>query len=501
MNRHEPFDAAEAQAWPLLRPGDTCWRTASAERVAFLVDGAAYFRAVKAAMRKARESILIMAWDFHRGTRLEPENADSDCPDEIGALLNHLAAERPGLKIRVLKWGMPLPMAITFPRWPLPLVQLFNHQNVEYRIDRAHPKGASHHQKIVVIDDRIAFCGGTDFCVDRWDTSEHRAENALRRAPDGRKLPARHDIMMVVDGQAARKLGELARRRWFLATGKQVEAPRVNNDPWPEELKPTRISVEIGIARTLPALGSNREVREAERLCLTMINRAKRWLYLETQYFACPMLGESLLKRLREKDGPEIVLICSARAPSYFDHLAMDPVRNKLIKSLRDADQRGRFRAYAPITSNGGPIIVHSKIVIADDCALRIGSSNMNNRSMGFDTECDLCLSTDNAENGDDIAAVIRGFRNRLVGEHLATQPDIVAARLEKNGSLIATMEALNPQQGRRLVPVEGDKVSVLDPLFTSLQLLDPLSSEDSWRPWRRRVTAETWQPEYAPSP
>src|SRR4051812_44988074 len=115
MNRHESFDIAGREAWPLLRPGDTCWRTAAVDRVAFLVDGAVYFRAVKAAMKKARESITVMAWDFHARTRLEPDRPDPDCPDEIGPLLNHLATQKPGLNIRVLKWGMPLPMAITFP--------------------------------------------------------------------------------------------------------------------------------------------------------------------------------------------------------------------------------------------------------------------------------------------------------------------------------------------------------------------------------------------------
>jgi phospholipase D1/2 len=498
MNRYQPFDTAPGEAWPLLRPNDTCSRIALAERIAFLVDGAAYFRAVKAAMKNARESIIIVAWDFHTRTRLEPDRVASDYPDEIGAFLNHLAAQRPGLDIRVLKWGMPLPMAITFPRWPIPVLQLFNRKGVEYRIDRAHPHGASHHQKIVVIDDAIAFCGGSDFCVDRWDTPDHRAENALRHTPEGRRLPARHDIMMAVDGEAARALGDLARERWYRAAGRHLQAPRVNNDPWPAELKALRSPVHIGIARTAPALKNNPEVREAERLCLAMINRAKRWLYLETQYFACPLLGEALLRRLAEEDGPEIVLVCSARAPSYFDHLAMDPVRNQLITRLRAADRHGRFRAYAPVTSGRAPIIVHSKIVIADDCALRVGSSNMNNRSMGFDTECDLCLSTDMADNAEEIGTIIRGFRNRLIGEHLATKPETVAAQHERHGSLIAAMEALNPDQGRRLIPVAGDRISVLDPLFTSMQLLDPISSTDSWRPWRRSAAAESWQAKYA---
>lgn len=48
----------------LLRPGSTCWRFEHARRIALLVDGAAYFPAMKAAMEKARHSILLLGWDF-----------------------------------------------------------------------------------------------------------------------------------------------------------------------------------------------------------------------------------------------------------------------------------------------------------------------------------------------------------------------------------------------------------------------------------------------------
>jgi phosphatidylserine/phosphatidylglycerophosphate/cardiolipin synthase-like enzyme len=486
MNILEQFDPAASSARPLLRPADTCWQIPTAGRVGFVVDGAAYFRAAKAAMKKARQSIFLMAWDFHAKTRLEPDRPESG-PDEIGAFLNHLAAQNPHLRIRVLKWGMPLMMALPLPRVPLPILQQFNHDRVEYRIDRQHPTGASHHQKILVVDDAVAFCGGADFCVDRWDTSDHRDNNASRH-----KFPARHDIMMVVDGAAARALGALARKRWQTATGERLEPTRVDNDPWPDCVKGKAGPIGIGVARTLPSLKGKREIREIERLCLAMIGGAQHSLYIETQYFACPIICEALMKRLREPRGPEIVLICSARAPSYFDHLAMDPVRNALLGQLRVADRYGRFRAFSPMTAGGAPIIIHSKVVIADNTALRIGSSNMNNRSMGFDTECDVCITTDDLSQASRAANIITGFRYRLLAEHLATTEETVAAEEGRTGSLVKTIEALNPQKGRRLAAVDETKVSILDSLFTSLQLLDPFSCDDSWRPWRR-ARALSW--------
>ena len=42
--------------------------------------------------------------------------------------------------------------------------------------------------------------------------------------------------------------------------------------------------------------------------------------------------------------------------------------------------------------------MIHSKVMVVDDFLLRIGSANLNNRSMGTDTECDLAF----AATGDE---------------------------------------------------------------------------------------------------
>jgi phosphatidylserine/phosphatidylglycerophosphate/cardiolipin synthase-like enzyme len=57
----------------ILRDGDTCWRTAKADALAFLVDGADDFAAVKAAIAGARRSIWLLAWVFDPLTRLQPD--------------------------------------------------------------------------------------------------------------------------------------------------------------------------------------------------------------------------------------------------------------------------------------------------------------------------------------------------------------------------------------------------------------------------------------------
>src|SRR3546814_15726291 len=52
---------------------------------------------------------------------------------------------------------------------------------IEFRFDNAHPPGCSHHQKIVVLDDRLAVCGGIDISTGRWDTPAHIDDDKNRR--------------------------------------------------------------------------------------------------------------------------------------------------------------------------------------------------------------------------------------------------------------------------------------------------------------------------------
>ena len=95
----------------LLREGETCWRMAQADRVALLVDGAAYFAAAKAAMLNARHSIWLLAWVFDPLTRLTPDrtrrSGDPESADRLGLLLRRLSSLNPALDVRVLAWDMP----------------------------------------------------------------------------------------------------------------------------------------------------------------------------------------------------------------------------------------------------------------------------------------------------------------------------------------------------------------------------------------------------------
>lgn len=518
-DRDGPVATADAPpslpAWPLLRPGETCWRIERAERVAFLLDSAAYFAAAKAALLRAERSILLLGWDFDPRTRLRPDIAPSGAaqgpPDAIGPLLHWLAARRPDLEIRVLIWNMPPLLGAARGFSPRRAAEWFRAAppNLRFRLDDALPAGACHHQKLLVVDNALAFCGGGDFAPNRWDTPRHADHDPRRRLPSGEEHEPRHEVMMMVDGPAAAALGELARARWLRATGeRRPDSPRPTapgSDPWPEDIRADLEEVPVGIARTEPAwYAPGRDgVRECEALHLAAIAAARRLIFLENQYFAAPRLAEALAARLAEPDGPEVVLVVSGRSPSYFDRMTMDAPRDALVARLRAADRHGRFHALAPRTAGGRAIIVHSKVAILDDRLLRVGSANLNNRSAGYDTECDLAIEAPEGPEGARVEAAIRRFRARLIGHYLGLGAARAEAAIAAAGGLIGGIEALDASggdgrrhDGRRLRPLRPDGPgNPFGALIAAFHLGDPTGAEDAWRPWRR------WRRHLAPAP
>jgi phosphatidylserine/phosphatidylglycerophosphate/cardiolipin synthase-like enzyme len=478
----------------LLRPGETCWRRASADRASVLIDSAAYFAAAKSAMAKARTSIHLLGWAFDPLTQLEPDaQGGGPAGDRVGDLLKTLAQTRPGLDVRVLIWKSALPIAASQHFFPHRARAWFKDTPVTFRLDAAVPLGACHHQKVLVIDDRVAFCGGGDITTDRWDTPEHLDDDSRRRMPFGGVHDPRHEVMMCVEGEAAMALGELFRRRWRRATGAVLSEPLAQPhsseaSPWPDGLASQFTGVTVGIARTEPAWRTSPEVRESEALHLASIAAAKRSIYLENQYVASPVIGEALAARLEEEGGPEVVIVSTEHSPSWFDRMTMDKTRSALLRRLQAADRWGRFHAYCPETKGGKTIIVHCKATVIDDELLRVGSTNLNNRSAGFDTECDLAIEAEPGPAGAATRAAIAAHRTRTLAHFLGRTPAEVDAAIARTGGLAAAVEALDSRPQRRLRRLGPVRMGPLARLIATFHLGDPIAPTDSWRPWRRRA-------------
>jgi phosphatidylserine/phosphatidylglycerophosphate/cardiolipin synthase-like enzyme len=474
----------------LARPGDNCWRVETASRFAILMENDAYFEALRSAIGKAQRSIVILGWQFDPRTRLDPANIHRDHEAEIGLMLRMLVRQRPELDVRLLIWKSPLLIAASQGFYPHKAQRWFRKRVVEFRLDQGLP-GACHHQKVVIIDDAVAFCGGGDISTDRWDTCEHLDGDPRRSLPSGLIPSPRHEVMAVMDGPAARALGDLARERWFRSCGERPLPDDVDSDPWPEGVQPDLADTPVAIARTEPRWYSRKEVRENERLHLDAIKRAKHLIYMENQYFTSPVIAAALAERLAEPDGPEVVLVSTGTSPSWFDRLTMDTARSEVLYRLEQADHRNRFFAFTPRTIENERIIVHAKVTIYDDEVLRIGSTNLNNRSLGFDTECDIATEPGTPEG----RAAIARFRHRSLGHWIGVDADAFEAAEALTGSV---GEAVRRFDTGRMALLGNEPPSRLERLIAEFQLGDPVSTQDAFRPWRRRTPSQRKPPKKA---
>ena len=464
----------------LLDEGAGIWKGARANRLTPLMENKAYFEALDEAIEKAEKSILVLGWQFDPRTRLDPESPAGQRRFEIGDRLKAMVRNRPDLSVRLLIWRSPLVIAASQGFYPHKALKLFNKRIVELHLDGVGILGACHHQKVVIIDDKVAFVGGGDISVDRWDGEGHYSGDPRRCMPSGLIPSPRHEWMCVLDGEAARDLAALARERWKRNNGEDLPWVETEGDPWPSNVEVAFRNVRVGLSRTEPQVAGRDEVRENEALHIESIRRAKSLIYMENQYFTSTLLASAIAERLAEPDGPEVVLVSTGRSPSWFDGLTMDTARAEVLWRLEKADIHNRFSAFYPLTSMGDRIIVHAKMTIIDDKLMRIGSTNLNNRSMGLDTECDLSFEVDSEEE----RALIRQYRQHSLGHFVGVTGRQFADAEHETGSIARTIETFG---AARMRAIGKRQPTGVERLFAEWQFGDPLSATDAWRPWRRR--------------
>lgn len=468
------------------------WRYARASRAHVVIDAAAYFDLMQDAMLKARQRIFLISWDFDSRIRLGEGRRWWNLPRRgvfparLGAFMVWLVKRSPGLQIKLLEWNFGALKFLARGTMIVDVVRFFFNRQIDLKLDSAHPIGCSHHQKIAVIDDRFAVCGGIDITSDRWDTREHLHEDPRRRRPNKRLYGPWHDITMMLEGEVAGALGDLGRERWRLA-GRERMPPCEPQDEsaWPDDLVAEFTDVEVGIARTRAAYNGCEEIREIEELFVEQILRAKRFIYAESQYFASRRIAEAIAQRVAEPDPPEIVLINPVTAHGWLEQAAMDAARVRLLHAVAEKDHAGRFRVYVPLTSGGMQIYVHAKLMIVDDEIVRVGSANMNNRSMGLDTECDVFIDAARQGNGH-IAPVITALRHSLLAEHCGVTVEHLAEAIERLGSMATAIESVTggPDSGtKRLEPFTLRPLTEAEKAIADNAVLDPERPEEMFEP------------------
>jgi phosphatidylserine/phosphatidylglycerophosphate/cardiolipin synthase-like enzyme len=419
-----------------------CWRVDRAHRFYCIQDAANYFRLVREAMLRARHTVFILGWDTMANTNLLPGETPAGGPTTLAPLLRYIARRSPLLQIYLLTWDPASVYALErdpFARlrfgWRMP-------RNLHFAFDDRHPIGGSHHQKVVVIDDELAFAGGIDLTGHRWDTCQHRVDEPLRLNASDEPYEPYHEVQAMMDGLAAAALSTLARDRWR-ALGRTA-LPRLREPDtslWPEHVPPDLLDVDVMISRTMPGVDDDPEVRENEALFFDSIRAAERSIYIESQYFTNGRIAEALAERLSEPGGPEVILVAPQVCHGWLEQQTVGAFRAEAFHKLALADRFNRLRLVYPAASRARnvPTFVHSKVMIVDDTFVRIGSANISNRSMAVDTECDVAVE---AAGNARTRGGIRRIRDRLIAEHLHMRTHDVCREIEHAGSLRAVVDA-----------------------------------------------------------
>jgi len=368
--------------------------------VTVLVDGEDALAAIVREVRGARSHVHMTGWFMSPDFVLE----DSEEPVVLRTLLAEAAAK---VDVRVLLWaGAPVPAFQPSRRAARRVcAELRRAGRIRCALDARERPLHCHHEKTVVVDDRVAFVGGIDLTHlggDRRDTSAH-----LPRARLGW-----HDTAARIEGPAVADVARHFALRWSAITR---EGLAVGDPP----VAAGRTTVQF--VRTIPervyasCWDGSFGILESY---IRALRGARRLVYLESQYLWSPEIVAVLAEKLRRPpdDRFRVVLVLPARPKG-----GGDDTRGALAELIEADGGSGRMLACclnAPSGSVADPVYVHSKLAVVDDARLIVGSANLNDHSLFNDTEA--CVVTDDAD-------LARGTRLRLWAEHLERPVEDVA--------------------------------------------------------------------------
>jgi phosphatidylserine/phosphatidylglycerophosphate/cardiolipin synthase-like enzyme len=412
-----------------------------------LIDGANALPRMAEAIRGARRHVHVCSW------HLEPEfDPGPRKSSPVKELLAELAERVP---VRVIVWaGAPVPVfqprrgAVRAAR-----ERLVDGTKIQCQLDSCTRMMHCHHEKLVIVDDEIAFVGGIDLTTlagDRYDTNAHEYKSQI----------GWHDATAMLRGPIVHDVAAHFALRWEATAGEALALPG--------EL-PEAGDTTVQFVRTVPE-GAYRVLPRGEFSVLETYVRAlrsaQRLIYLENQFLWSPEIVHILEAKLRHPPSPEfrVLVLLPHRANN-----GQDDTRGMLGRLVDADDGRGNFLATTIMSRSGersGPLYVHAKIGIVDDEWLAIGSANLNEHSLFNDTEVDVVTCD---------PALARATRLTLWSEHLEQDGSGDPARVVDELWHPIASEQL--ERRRRGAPMTHHLVALPGVSRRSRRLLGPLDA------------------------
>lgn len=383
------------------------WASTHASEWRLIWDAAPYFDRVSELWEDARSWIAVVGWQLDSRLKIRRPGVNQLAPgpgldpatqwESLRDKVLRLCEERPGLRFYLLLWDHAL-VYVAQREWLQARVWEELHPRVHLVFDNRHPFGASHHEKLVLVDGRRALTGSVDLCGERWDSPAH-----LPHDPD-RSLDHRsevhgpyHELGVEVAGAACAELTRHVAMRWN----------RLSSIPFPvapilhSGHRRDQAGHKVHISRTRSQLDQTL-VREIEHLFLELISLSHGRIWMEGQYFWSPRIQKALLQRMaRHASDPgspgmlSITLVLADDLELRGLSSQMRWLQAHLIGELQALatlhPERLQFRAWFPYSGNRS-IYVHSKILLVDDRWLSVGSANFAERALRLDSELMLTL-------------------------------------------------------------------------------------------------------------
>jgi phosphatidylserine/phosphatidylglycerophosphate/cardiolipin synthase-like enzyme len=364
----------------------------SGNAVEVLIDGAQALPAIADELRQARSHVHLTGWHFSPDFALEREG-------ELVILRNLLAELAERVDVRVLAWaGAPLPL-FRPSRHDVRKMrdELVAYSKIECALDAKERPLHCHHEKTIVVDDRVAFVGGIDLTSESGDRYDHNHHPS--RASVGW-----HDACARIEGPAVGDVAEHFRMRWHEVTGNALAEVRPS---------PAAGKLDVQIVRTVPEHVYSAVPRGDFSILesyMRALQAAERFIYIENQFLWSPEIEAVLSDKISNPPHPDFRLLLLL--PSK-PNTGADDTRGVLGHLIETDDDAGRLLActlYARAGHLHDPVYIHAKIAVIDDNWLTLGSANLNEHSLFNDTEMNI------VSHDPELA---RQTRLRLWAEHL----------------------------------------------------------------------------------
>ncbi|MCO4756144.1 MAG: hypothetical protein KC478_16805, partial [Bacteriovoracaceae bacterium] len=441
---------------PLLRKGHNCWRISQVEKLALLFDGENYYKALFDVLPKSKSSIVVAGWEVD--SRVGLQNVSPDYPKDLRSFFTKLVKNK-HLHVFILSWRPAL--YLKFDRELFAKFRWWNNTNskVHYWQDKTPFTFSSYHEKICLVDGSCAFLGGMDLTKRRWDTQSHKFDSQERIDGDGQSYQPVHDVQLVLSGKINDDIREFLQERLSLKSDKKVESN--GSKIWPSTHQPTLTNSTVALSRTDP----KKMAWEIEAFYIDALKRAKNYIFIENQYLSHEEITNILGDKLKELDGPDVIIVLPLSYPGFFERAIFIKERNKILTKLKKKDAFNRLLIVYPEDIHKKKnefIVVHSKLMAIDDMFFTLGSANLNHRSLRVDNELNLCMEASNNNERE----FIRDAVSELLAEHLAVKKEMLKADWTESVSLKKLVEGFQKSNGKTLVALPCTENTTSEKLF-----------------------------------